>query len=80
MFFVLISFSEVFCKRLLSVPQEEKLEVTSPPPYELFAPPTYDSLYDNKSDKKDEEEKKKKKMKKIEIFVVPMFASKTVGN
>lgn len=67
MFFLMISVLEVCCKRsLLSVPapQESQAIEVAPPPYDLFGPPTYDSLYETKF------EKKKKYKGKCSVFVV----------
>lgn len=68
-FFLLVSFSEVCCKKSIPVlsETEEEPEVSSPPPYDLFAPPTYDSLF---METKEKSKKGKSKQKKSSIYVI----------
>lgn len=65
-FFLLLSFSEFCCKKSHQGALNSSTgntEPPAPPPYELFAPPTYDSLFrDIARDRK----------RSISVFLVPV--------
>ena len=75
-FFLLVSFSEVCCKKSIPVlaevdDDENQQEFSSPPPYDLFAPPTYDSLFEEKKSEKSKKGKSKHKKTNIYFIVLP---------
>lgn len=54
------------------MPREEDVEVP-PPPYDLFGPPSYDSLYHEKSEKNTKNSDLRRKLK---VFVIPVWGNK----
>lgn len=65
-FFLLLSFSEFCCKKAPALSNSQitdRVEPLAPPPYELFAPPSYESLFRDIT---------RERKRSITVFLVPV--------